>query len=46
MIILLAIPVAAAGGIGGLSILKPVVRQPLDMLTMLGFVILDGCCCE
>ena len=42
MIILLAIPVAAAGGIGGLSILNLSVRQPLDMLTMLGFVILTG----
>ena len=42
MIILLAIPVAAAGGIGGLAILNLSVRQPLDMLTMLGFVILTG----
>ena len=42
MIILLTIPVAAAGGIGGLAILNLSVRQPLDMLTMLGFVILTG----
>ena len=42
MIILLAIPVAAKGGIGGLAILNLSVRQPLDMLTMLGFVILTG----
>ena len=42
MIILLAIPVAAAGGIGGLAILNLSIRQPLDMLTMLGFVILTG----
>ncbi len=42
MIILLAIPVAAAGGIGALAILNLSVRQPLDMLTMLGFVILTG----
>lgn len=42
MIILLAIPVAAAGGIGGLAVLNLSVRQPLDMLTMLGFVILTG----
>ncbi len=42
VIILLAIPVAAAGGIGGLAILNLSVRQPLDMLTMLGFVILTG----
>jgi HAE1 family hydrophobic/amphiphilic exporter-1 len=42
MIILLAIPVAAAGGIAGLAILNLSMRQPLDMLTMLGFVILTG----
>ena len=42
MIILLAVPVAAAGGIGGLAVLNLTVRQPLDMLTMLGFVILTG----
>jgi HAE1 family hydrophobic/amphiphilic exporter-1 len=42
MIILLAIPVAAAGGIGALVILNLSFRQPLDMLTMLGFVILTG----
>ncbi|MGB2319586.1 MAG: efflux RND transporter permease subunit, partial [Candidatus Puniceispirillum sp.] len=42
LIILLAIPVAAAGGIGGLALLNIYVRQPLDMLTMLGFVILTG----
>ena len=41
MIILLAIPVAAAGGIGGLA-MNLSVGQPLDMLTMLGFVILTG----
>ena len=42
MIILLAIPVAGAGGIGGLALLNLFVHQPLDMLTMLGFVILTG----
>jgi HAE1 family hydrophobic/amphiphilic exporter-1 len=42
LIILLAIPVAGAGGIGGLALLNIFVRQPLDMLTMLGFVILTG----
>ena len=41
-IILLVIPVASAGGIGGLAILNLFLRQPLDMLTMLGFVILTG----
>mgnify|MGYP001169600816 FL=1 len=42
LIILLAVPVAAAGGIGGLALLNIYIRQPLDMLTMLGFVILTG----
>ena len=42
IIILLAIPVAAAGGILGLFIINLYLRQPLDMLTMLGFVILTG----
>ena len=42
LIILLAVPVAAAGGIAGLAILNIFIRQPLDMLTMLGFVILTG----
>jgi HAE1 family hydrophobic/amphiphilic exporter-1 len=41
-IILLTIPVAGAGGIAGLAILNIFIRQPLDMLTMLGFVILTG----
>ena len=42
VIIILAIPVAVAGGIGGLALLNIYIRQPLDMLTMLGFVILTG----
>ena len=41
-IILLAVPVAGAGGIAGLAFLNLFIRQPLDMLTMLGFVILTG----
>jgi HAE1 family hydrophobic/amphiphilic exporter-1 len=41
-IILLVIPVAGAGGIIGLALINLFVRQPLDMLTMLGFVILTG----
>jgi len=41
-IIILVIPVAAAGGIAGLAILNFFIRQQLDMLTMLGFVILTG----
>lgn len=42
MVILLSVPIAAVGGIGGLAVLNRLVYQPLDMLTMLGFVILIG----
>tara|TARA_Y100000591_G_C21854796_1_gene714443 strand:+ start:7175 stop:10318 length:3144 start_codon:yes stop_codon:yes gene_type:complete len=41
-IILFSVPVAAAGGLAGLTILNIWVDQPLDMLTILGFVILIG----
>ena len=42
LIVLLSVPIAAAGGLAGLSALNTYVTQPLDMLTMLGFVILVG----
>ena len=42
LIILLSVPVAAAGGVLGLKVLNVFVPQPLDMLTLLGFVILIG----
>ncbi len=42
LIILLSVPLAAAGGVGGLAVLNLYQFQPLDMLTMLGFVILIG----
>ena len=42
LIIMLSVPVAAAGGVGGLALLNLITRQPLDMLTMLGFIILIG----
>jgi HAE1 family hydrophobic/amphiphilic exporter-1 len=42
LIILLSVPLAAAGGIGGLTVLNFYFPQKLDMLTMLGFVILIG----
>ncbi|CCQ74150.1 efflux RND transporter permease subunit [Magnetospira sp. QH-2] len=42
LIILFSVPLATAGGIGGLALLNTYVQQPLDMLTMLGFVILIG----
>ena len=42
LIIMLSVPVAAAGGVVGLVILNQFVLQNLDMLTLLGFVILIG----
>jgi len=42
LIILLSVPLAAAGGVAGLVILNIFSYQPLDMLTLLGFVILIG----
>jgi HAE1 family hydrophobic/amphiphilic exporter-1 len=42
MIILITVPIAATGGILGLALLNLVMDQPLDMLTMLGFIILSG----
>jgi len=42
LIILLSVPLATAGGVGGLAIVNLFQLQPLDMLTLLGFVILIG----
>jgi HAE1 family hydrophobic/amphiphilic exporter-1 len=42
LVILISVPVAAAGGVGGLALLNLYQVQPLDMLTLLGFVILVG----
>jgi len=42
LIMMLSVPVAAAGGIAGLAVLNAFTYQPLDMLTLLGFVILIG----
>jgi HAE1 family hydrophobic/amphiphilic exporter-1 len=42
LIILLSVPLAAAGGVAGLVALNHYQFQPLDMLTLLGFVILIG----
>ena len=42
LIIMLAVPIAGAGGVAGLAALNLYVFQPLDMLTLLGFVILIG----
>jgi len=42
LIVMLSVPVAAAGGLMGLAILNMYVDQSLDMLTMMGFIILIG----
>ncbi|MEM8579910.1 MAG: efflux RND transporter permease subunit, partial [Pseudomonadota bacterium] len=42
LVILISVPVAAAGGVGGLALLNTYQVQPLDMLTLLGFIILVG----
>jgi HAE1 family hydrophobic/amphiphilic exporter-1 len=42
LVILLSVPLAAAGGVAGLAVLNTYTYQPLDMLTLLGFVILIG----
>lgn len=42
MVIILSVPLGAVGGILGLRVLNLFVLQPLDILTMLGFVILIG----
>ena len=42
LVILLSVPLATAGGVAGLRLLNITVAQPLDMMTMLGFVILIG----
>jgi HAE1 family hydrophobic/amphiphilic exporter-1 len=42
IIILMSVPLAAAGGVAGLLVLNRFHFQPLDMLTLLGFVILIG----
>ncbi|SCA57679.1 Acriflavin resistance protein D [Candidatus Terasakiella magnetica] len=41
-VIMLSVPLATAGGIAGLGLLNLFTPQPLDMLTLLGFVILVG----
>ena len=39
---MITVPVAGAGGVMGLVVLNQFSPQPLDMLTMLGFIILAG----
>lgn len=42
LVIMLSVPMAAVGGVFGLWVLNRFVLQPLDVLTMLGFIILIG----
>ncbi|MEQ8666226.1 MAG: efflux RND transporter permease subunit [Rhodospirillales bacterium] len=42
LVILFSVPMATAGGVGGLALVNTFAFQPLDMLTLLGFVILIG----
>ena len=42
VLVLLTIPLATVGGIGFLQLTNLVIFQPLDLLTMIGFVILLG----
>ena len=42
LVIMITVPVAGAGGVLGLVFLNQFSAQPLDMLTMLGFIILTG----
>jgi HAE1 family hydrophobic/amphiphilic exporter-1 len=42
LVIMLSVPLAAAGAVLGLVVLNQFKFQPLDMLTLLGFVILIG----
>jgi HAE1 family hydrophobic/amphiphilic exporter-1 len=41
-IIMFSVPLATAGGVAGLAILNLFTFNPLDMLTLLGFIILIG----
>lgn len=41
-VIILSVPLGVVGGVAGLQLLNQFVLQPLDVLTMLGFVILIG----
>ena len=42
VLVLLTIPLATIGGIGLLQITNFIIFQPLDLLTMIGFIILLG----
>lgn len=42
LVVMISVALALVGGLGGLKLMNEFVYQPLDMLTMLGFVILIG----
>ena len=42
IVIMFSVPLASVGGFAGLSLLNKFTLQPMDVLTMLGFVILIG----
>ena len=42
LVIMVSVPLATAGGVLGLALLNLFTFQPLDMLTLLGFIILVG----
>ena len=42
LLVLLALPLATVGGVAGLRLVNLVTFQPMDMLTMIGFIILLG----
>ncbi len=42
MVIIFSVPLGAVGGVLGLFLLNQFILQPLDVLTMLGFIILIG----
>ncbi len=42
LVVILSVPLGAVGGFAGLALLNQFTLQPLDVLTMLGFVILIG----
>lgn len=42
LVIIMTVPLGAVGGVLGLNLLNLFVLQPLDVLTMLGFVVLIG----
>jgi HAE1 family hydrophobic/amphiphilic exporter-1 len=42
LVVILSVPLGAVGGFAGLWILNLFVDQPLDVLTMLGFIVLIG----